>query len=138
MSYASSLKSTAGYQLATIVPSFMRMTVGTSAALTNQSLLDATVVGADQAPFDRSANFSAKAGSACSSQLTSTPRLDVVSCGPIDVAPEGGSSGSTLTVQAGGAVVAGAVLCDGLPPQPKVSARARDRASRVSVIRLKL
>jgi len=141
MSYASSLKSTAGYQLATIVPSFIRITVGTSAALTNQSLLEATVVAADHAAPDRSANFSAKSVSACSSQLTSTPRLDVVSCGPIEVAPAGGSSGSTFTVHSGGEEAGvDAVDLSGLfPPQPAaMETRTRHQPNRMSVIRLKL
>src|SRR5688572_7697127 len=137
MSYASSLKSTTGYQLATSVPSFMRMTVGTSAALTNQSLLDATVVAGDQAEPDRSANLSAKSASACSSQLTSTPRLDVVSCGPIELAPAGGSSGSTLTLHGGGDDE-GDDVSGLLPPQPATETRTRHQAIRMSVIRLKL
>src|SRR5215204_335100 len=138
MSYASSLKSTTGYQLATIVPSFIRITVGTSAALTNQSLLDATVTAGDQAAPDHSANFNAKFVSACSSQLTSAPRLDVVSCGPIEVAPAGGSSGTTFTVHCGdaGAAVDGEDVSGLLPPQPvERESRIRHQIVRMSVIR---
>src|SRR5262245_14704695 len=115
----------------------MRITVGTSAALTNQSLLLATVVAGDHPMPARSANLSTKSGSACLSQLTSTPRLDVVSCGAIEVVPVGGPSGSTFTLQAGGDdAVVGCDVSRLLPPQAAaMEVTARHQAIRMSVIR---
>ena len=67
--------------MATRVPSLLRITVGTSASVTNQALLEATVFAAVHAPFVSSENFNVVEASACSSQLRMTPRSDRVSCG---------------------------------------------------------
>jgi hypothetical protein len=103
--------------VATSVPSLIRMTVGTSALLTNQSVLDATVPGWDQAAPDRSANFSVKVASRCSIQLRIRPRCDMVICG-CEVTPLAGSvRGSSLIAHADccGAAT-GAVVPAGDPP----------------------
>ena len=74
-------------------------------------------------------------------RLDATPRLDAVSCGPIDIAPAGGSSGSTLTLHCAGAdaVVAEDDFSGLLPPHAVARViRARHQANRMSVIRLKL
>src|SRR5688572_24641606 len=80
-SYASIAGSTDGYVVATSVPSRLRITVGTSASVTNQPPLDAIVFAAVHELPVSSENFNVAVVSVCSSQLRTTPRSDAVSCG---------------------------------------------------------
>src|SRR5688500_6359472 len=93
------------------------MTVGTSAALTNHPVLEATVRGGDQAAPARSANRSVKLASFCSIQLRIRPRSESVRCG-CEVTPVTGSgSGSSSTDHVdGGGAAAGAVVAAGDSP----------------------
>src|SRR5690349_414904 len=85
----------ARYQAATSVPSVRRCTSGGSASLTNQSVPEATVAGADQVVPARSANLKTAVLPFCSIQLRSGPLDDRVSCGCPASEPAGISSAET-------------------------------------------
>src|SRR5689334_16328710 len=91
------------YQLATSVPLLSRMTDGTSAQLTNQSVPEATVAGVDHVLPARSANLSVDDLPFRSSQLRITPWSLVVSCGSLLPAAAPVESGWTVTFHAAGA-----------------------------------
>ena len=92
-------------QWATSVPSARRKTDGTSAQLTNQSLPDATVRGADHPDAVRSANFNAAVRPSCSIQLRSMPRSEAASWGSLLFRPAGDSSRSIATDHSAGSVL---------------------------------
>src|SRR5690242_7838741 len=100
----------ARYHAAASVPSAMRITLGTSASLRNQSFPETTVLGSDQVVPVRSANFSVASASCCSTQLKIVPRVEVVSCGSEASAGAGSGSGATVKAVAGGVEFA-AALC---------------------------
>src|SRR5262245_60332719 len=82
------------------MPLRIRITDGTSAQLTNQSLPDATVRGADHPALVRSAKRRLAFGPSRSIQLRITPREDVESCGWALFAPAGDGSASIDGVHA--------------------------------------
>src|SRR4029453_11075690 len=90
-------------QSATRVPFDKRSTDGVSASVTNQSSPDATLTGWVQPLAARSANLRVAPSSPDSSQLTSAPFFDTLSCGPLLPRSGAGGRGWILSVHGGGA-----------------------------------
>src|SRR5688500_19822241 len=116
----------------------MRSIDGTSASLTNQPVLEATVRGADHCPPVRSAKRSEKFASRCSIQLRIRPRSDTVMYG-CDVTPLAGSMTgcSVIDHACGGAAVGGADVSAGASPLRQAEAR-RVAATRHAAVRYRI
>ena len=115
----------------------MRITVGTSASLMNQLRLDATVFAADQASPARSANLSVAVVSFCSSQLSTAPRSDVVSCGCAEVPCAGTASGCSVMANGAGAGFADeAAFCSAWRHDAAEAATRQRTSVRMRVIKI--